>query len=331
MAKTTFSTSNALTKKVFDEKLFRDTVKASYFSRFMGDSAQALVHVKEQLTKQKGDNVTFGIRMRLAGSGVTSGQTLEGNEEKLTTYDYSLSLEQYRHAVRDNGALDRQRAMFSIDEESRAALQDWGAEKIDQLCFTAVETSPTQAFYGGSATSTATLTASDLITPALIDKCATWGKTGGGRSQTPLRPIKVNGKGYLVMVVHPDVGYDLRQDSTFAQANREAAERGKENPIFTGALGVWGGVAIHEHENCSISTTYGAGGNVAGAQCTLMGAQALVWAWGQRPSLVAKDFDFGNEHAYAWGFIARTGKPVFNSLDYGSVALYVARTNIAGA
>jgi N4-gp56 family major capsid protein len=41
---------------------------------------------------------------------------------------------------------------------------------------------------------------------------------------------------------------DLKNDATFAQARREADVRGKDNPIFTGALGIWDGVILHEHE-----------------------------------------------------------------------------------
>lgn len=328
MAKTIFTTSNALTKKAWEEKLFRDALKDAYFSRFMGKDANSLCQVKTDLVKEKGDKITFGIRMRLAGSGVTSGQTLEGNEESLVTYDHSITLEQYRHAVRDNGALDRQRAMFSIDEESKSALKGWGSEKIDQLAFDAIVDSPTKIFYGGDATGTGDVEAADLITPALISKVRVWCKGGGGRVQTPLRPVRVGGKSYFILLVHPDVMYDLKQDSTFAQAVREARERGKENPLFTGAAAIWDGVVIHEHENIPIVTNWGAGSNIPGAKCVFMGAQSLVWAWGKRPSVVAKSFDYDNEHGYAWGMIARTNKPKFNSKDYGSVAVYVARTQI---
>lgn len=335
MAKTAFATGNALTKKIWEEKLYRDMRKESYFSRFMGTSENNIVQTNTSLKKSKGDRITFGIAMRLTGSGVTSGQTLEGNEEKLTTYSHNVTLEQYRHAVRDNGALDRQRAVFSIDEVSKSRLMDWGSEKIDKLLFTAVEGSPTKAFYGGSATSTATLTASDKLTPQLLSKAKAWAGTGGNRTQPPLRPVKVDGKNYFVCLVHNDVAYDLSLDSTFLQARREAEVRGKENPIFSGAYMIWDGIVVHTHENCSISTTYGASSNVAGAQCTFMGAQALVWAEGgkdgARPQVISEEFDYGNEHGFAWEIISAASKPVFNSLDYGSVAIYVARTQIADA
>lgn len=87
---------------------------------------------------------------------------------------------------------------------------------------------------------------------------------------------------------------------------------------------------IHEHENCNVFTD-GGGASVAGAECAFLGAQSLVWAWGERPALIEESFDYGNEKAYAWSFIAGVDRPVFNSLDYGSVGIALARTNISGA
>jgi N4-gp56 family major capsid protein len=336
MGKTTFSTSDALTKKLWDEKLFRDTVKESYFSRFMGEGS--IVTVKNELTKSKGDEITFGIRMRLSGAGVTDGQILEGAEESLTTYSDKVTLHQYRHAVRDNGALDRQRAMFSIDEESRSALADWGTEKIDQLAFDAILDSPTLIFYKTSAGSLSTATASTAktaltaadgkLTPAMVSYMKAYAKTGGGRTYVPLRPVKVNGKEHYVLLVHPDALYDLKIDPTYQQYLREAEVRGSENPLFKGSVAIIDGVVIHEHENCTIAND-GGSGSVAWSKGVFMGQQALMWAWGQRVETVQKNFDYENEHGYAWGIIAGTNKPVFNSLDYGSFGVYLARTDIA--
>ncbi len=150
--------------------------------------------------------------------------------------------------------------------------------------------------------------------------------TGYNMTQTPLRPIKINGKNYFVLLVHPDVMGDLKNDATFAQARREALDRGKDNPIFQGSEAIWDGVVIHEHVNGPIYNNWGSGANVSGAKCVLMGAQALIWAWGKRPEVVAEEFDYKEEHGYAWAITAKVNKPSFNSKDYGSVAVFVART-----
>jgi N4-gp56 family major capsid protein len=337
MAKTAFATGNALTKKVWEEKLFRDTKKESYFNRFMGTSPNAMCQVNTKLNKEAGDRVTFGIIMRLAGSGVGEGETLEGNEEKLVTNSFNLTLTEWAHGVRDRGPMDRKRVTFSIDEESVFALKNRGAEKIDELAFTAIEASPTVYFSMQSGVVTygttdpkASVTATDLITPKMISHVKVWAKTGGNRAQTPLRPIMIGGKKHYVLLVHPDVGFDLKNDSTYTQARREALERGNENPLFTGALGVWDNVIVHEHENVGIATDWG-GASVAGAKCSFLGAQSLAWAWGKRPEVVAETFDYKREHGYGWDMIYAVGKPKFDSKDYGAIAFYVARTQISDA
>ena len=68
---------------------------------------------------------------------------------------------------------------------------------------------------------------------------------------------------------------------------------------------------------------------MAVSQGVLLGAQSLVWGWGKRPEVVMRDFDYGNEHGYAWGMIAEGGKPQFNSEDYGSLGVAVSRTQVS--
>lgn len=348
MAKTTFSTSDALTKKAWEEKLFRDSVKESYFSKFVSSGADTIVTEKSQLSKDKGDEVTIGLRMKLQGSGVTEGQILEGNEEKLSTYSMKLALKQYRHAVRDDGALSRKRAMFEISTESQAALKDWMSEKIDQLHFDELSVgagataNPSKIFYktgastflatGTAATAKSALVAADSkLTLNFLSYLKTWALTGGARSYIPLRPVKVEGKPYYVLLTHPDAVYDLRASSEFQQAMREAELRGPSNPLFSGAVAIWDGVVVHAHENCAIATDAGSGSNVPWVKSALLGAQALCVAYGKRPEVVQKTFDYDNEEGYATGVIMGVKKSIFNSLDYGSLGVYLARTNVAGA
>jgi len=347
MAKTAFLTTDALTRKIWlanNEQLFRDAMKESYFfPKFASDSKNSIVYVKNELTKEKGDNITFGIRMRLLGTGVTSGTALEGKEESLTTFNYNVSLEEFAHAVRDAGPLDRQRSPFDVDMESIDALRDWMSEKIDLELFNALQATgnePTTVFYNNNgvptkSTSFSTVKADlnatqDLIVPSVISAMKTWALTGGNRTQTPLRPIMVNGRPHYVLLCHPDVIYDLKQDSTYNQAYREAGIRGDENPIFSGAVGIWDGVVVHEHENVQIGTDAGAG-SVPFAHNHFFGAQALCWAWGQRTELVAEEFDYEREHGFAISMISSSGKPKFNSKDYGVIGFLSARTQISDA
>lgn len=339
MSKTTFATNDTLTKQVYEEELFQDVMIESWAAKFMGETKNSLIQVKSDLTKEQGDKIIFGIRQLLTGDGVTSGQTLENNEERLTTYSYTLSLEQYRHAVRDNGAMSRQRAMFSIDNESRDALKEWGVQKIDKLCINALLASPTKTLYrdgvagafSGTATQstakTALTAANSKITPNFITGLRAWAMTGGNAATYRIRPVTIDGKSYYVLLVNPAVMYDLRTDSTFQSAMKDAQERGKENPLFRHSTAIWDDVVIHESERVALFTD-GGGGSVVGSHGVLCGAQALCWAWGKRGSIVQDEFDYGNEHGYAWEMIAKAGKPVFNSKDYATVGVTLAASSV---
>lgn len=344
MGKTAFSTSNALTKKAYDEKLFRDAKKEQFFATMIGTSSDSLIQEKTNLKKEKGDAITFGLRMRLTGTGVTSGTQLEGNEEALTLYNDQVTLEQYRHAVRDDGEMSRQRAMFDISEESENALKDWGSEKFEELCFAAAFASPSKFAYKTSAglvkgtvdaTVKAALTAADSkLTGQFLIDLYTLASTGNAREFVPLRQVKVMGKKYYVLLTHPDGVRDLKADTQVYNAWKDARERGMGNPLFDAADVIYGGIIVMAHENCEIGSNAGAGNNVDYGRSVLLGAQSLMVAFGgkkgQRAPIVHKTFDYDNEEGYAWELIMGVKKPKFNGVDYGSIGVYNARTKISG-
>lgn len=345
MAKTAFTTNSAETRKKWNEKLYRDWMKEAYFPRFFGSEMDGLVLEKTDFLKEQGDEITFTLIHRLTGSGVTEGITLEGNEEALDPTSFSITLEENAHAVRDRGPLDRQRPGFSIDEKSDKAIRVWGAEKIDEKCFTAMDLSPSVIFYTTAnstvynatstlATAKAAIDSNEVITLNLISFLKAYAKTGGNRAQTPIKPVMVGGKPYWIMLTHPDSMFDLKTSSAWQQANREARERASENPIFTGAVGVWDGVVIHEHENITVGADAGAGGDVAYCQAHFMGMGALAVAWGKRPFVVAEEFDYKREHGFGLDMIFAAKKPQFDysgtTKDYGTFMVMLARTNVGG-
>jgi N4-gp56 family major capsid protein len=135
--------------------------------------------------------------------------------------------------------------------------------------------------------------------------------------------------------MHPDMLYDLKvTDTNWATAQREAKERGDENPIFTGAAGIWDGLVLHEHEYCEIDDDAGASSNVPWGKVEILGAQSLVVAdggkGGKRPEIIQEEFDYKKEVGYAVEMITGVARSSFNSLEFGSCCFYAARTNIAG-
>lgn len=345
MASTIFETSNALTKKAWETKLFREVKKATFFSDYMGEGPDNIVQVKTNLQKDQGDLITFGLRLQMTGTGVTGDDHLEGKEEALRTFDDSVSLQQYRHGHRVKGRLSRKRAMFSIEEEAKVAIKDWGVTKQDDLCVEALLSAPTRVAYpvgaspafttasGGSALATAVAALNQtqsVITPKFLTQLRTYVKTGGNGRFQRLLPVTVKGKSYYVVLVPEDVLNDLFNNAEMVGAHKDARERGIDNPLFQSADLIYNGLLIRGYEKMPVATN-GGGGSVVYGRCAILGAQALVWAWGMKEEVVQETFDYKNEVGYAWGMIAGVKKPKFNSEDYGSVGFCVSCSNISNA
>ncbi len=156
MATTSYGVNDALAMKAWSRKLSVEVSKATAIAPLFGTSSNSIIHMKDELNKAKGDKVTFGLRMQLAGAGVTESETLEGNEESLTTYSDSITINELAHAVRvkNEGTIDVQRVPFSLRQEAMDGLRDWYADRMSLAFFLQVSgyTAPTIDFEGSTIT-----------------------------------------------------------------------------------------------------------------------------------------------------------------------------------
>jgi N4-gp56 family major capsid protein len=322
-----------LRPELWRKALFADVRDNLYVSRFMGSSEQSMIQELEDLKKEAGSNVSFGLGMKLSGAGVSGDSALEGSEEQMTDYDEDLAIDQLRHAVRLTGRMDEKKNAYAMRTNAKNRLSDWWAERIDQevmdkLCGKTTSTfsnTPTAAASGrsvfaGGQTSVGNLTAAMKMDTKVLDAAKQLATTPA--SGPKLRPVRINGKPYYVAILHTYDATNLRQDPVWAQAQREAGERGDDNPIWTGSLGVWNSIIVHEHEYVYRTTDGSGGANVA--RNVLCGQQAGVIAWGASVQWVEKSFDYGNSWGISVGAIFGVIKPIFNSLDYGVITMFSA-------
>lgn len=145
------------------------------------------------------------------------------------------------------------------------------------------------------------------------------------RTNSPLiRPIKLNGEDKFLCFLHPYQVTDLRQNTATGQwlDIQKAAMAGMQSsksPIYTGALGEYNGVILHESTRVPFVT--------AGVyRAVFSGAQAGAIAFGQNngPNMftwVEELFDYGNQLGVSAGTIFGTKKMVFNSQDFGTIVI----------
>lgn len=373
MAVSSYGTNHPMAVKAWAAKLFVEALKQTKFSRFLGSTPASLAQRRTELSKAKGDKITIGLRMQLAQAGVQGDATAEGNEEALTIYTDAILIDQMRGLVRTGGKMSQQRVPFSIREESMEGLRDWWADRYDlcffnQLGGATVNQTLANATYSSNATdtrytgnqvaiapvsgttlllggstgqlSTANLEASLSGTTTYnfnlqdIDRCVARAKTNA----PAIRPIKVRGEDKYVMFIHPFQTYTLRKNSNTGQwlDIQKAAMTGGQvanNPLYTGAIGEYNGVILHEDARVPIIQTIGSpsGDSTSSANTNYFrgifaGAQALGFAVGMdngdgEMTWVEELFDYENQLGVSAGCIFGMKKMVFNSSDFSTIVV----------
>lgn len=349
MADTSYGVNHPLAVKVWERKLMHETTKQMWFSKFIGSGERAVIQKVTNLRKGPGDRVRVGLRMQLSGAGIQGDSTLEGNEEALTTYYDDLLINQLRHAVRSGGKMSEQRIPFSIREEAMQGLADWWAVRdevaiANQLTGNTAQSdtkytgnnatvapSSNNVLVANSETAEASLSTSTVhyFSLSLLDRAVARAKdmTTG---QSPIRPVRVDGNEYYVAFLHTNQVYQMRTNTAqqqwgdiqkFAMAGSKASD----NPIFTGALGIYNGVVLHECPYLP-AFTLGASGTGGARRAVLCGAQAGMYAEGgdgrdMSMSWIEELFDYGNMLGVSANRIYGMKKTVYNSTDFGTIVM----------
>lgn len=348
MASTSYATGNALAVKVWAKKLFTESLKEAYISRFMGESSDSLIMVKPELSKSAGDRITVGLRMQLSADGVQGDGTLEGNEEALTTYTDNVFIDQLRHATRSAGKMSEQRVAFNVRMENKNGLKDWWTNRLDTSFFNQVcgNNNVTDTRYTGNQATIApsanniirpsavandqSLVSTNIFTLDLIDRAV----ERAGTLSPMIRPINVDGEKKYVMFLHDYQVTDLRISTSTGQWQdiQKAAMQGgrySNNNLIKGGsfLGEYNGVLLYKANRVTTGVNSSTAAVVTNARrAVLCGAQAGLMAYGgysgsQEMDWVEEEFDYGNQLGVSAGMIFGLKKTVFNSLDFGTVVV----------
>lgn len=322
MAITSYGVNDALAVKLWSKTLDHEALKYTDIGPLIGDDANSIIHRQTELSKGKGDRITFGIRMQLVGAGFTENQIAEGNGESLSTYSDSLLINELGHVVgvKSENTIDQQRVPFNLREEARDGLADWYAKRFsvaffNQVCGNTVQTdvrftglnpvvAATRIIRQASRTDDASLTSADVFTLSMLDKAKEMATT-----QTPkMRPVRIKGGGnghghgdgrrdynsvmtdMYVAYLHPYQVTDMRTNTSTGQWQDlvKAAYQGQgstNNPIFTGAIGVYNGIIMRSSFDLPFGVSNAGAVVPTVVRGVLLGGQAAMMAFGQRGSV----------------------------------------------
>jgi len=348
---TTTSAQTGLTPQLWDDKFFSSYVRANQFARYMGTSEYDMIQVKQDLTKKRGDSVTYALVNDLTGDGKTGSTTLKGYEEALMTRSFKVSVELLRHAVTVH-EWDEQKSAIDLREAAKPQLRSWATKKLRKDIINALMSINGVRYVtgngNGSTTGTSTAQKNEwcvdnvdrvLFGNAVGNYSATWATGLGAIDNTDdkltyntislakriakqaspaIRPIELqNGEEWFVMFAHSRCFRDLK--ASLATIHADAMVRGASNPLFHDGDLQYDGVIIREIPEIPLESTAwdGTAGTGLGAGAIqvahnfLCGAQALALAWAQRTTSRTDIDDYGAQHGVAIQEIRGVRKMIF--------------------
>ena len=359
MAVQGFTSSHALVPQQWSEGLEAEVLKKISYTGLIGKRSDSLIQWKDSLSSKPGDTETIGLRMQLENAPKSSNQAVEGNEQTLEIHDMSFTMDEVVDAVRFKNVIDRQRVTFDMRDEAKAALADqlsaaWDKSMFTQLAGARHVTVPTlyghnaildyqqvsgQAHYitgdsaGASTTDEQLSGAADEFRPELLDIAVERAKT----MSPAIRPARIAGfdRPLFVCFIHPYQGTSLRNtdsttNTTWYQTMRDAMQSGRvdDNPLITGALGVWNDVLLIESTRVPLGVNSSTGASVSTVRRAIFcGAQTAVTGWGRlggtprRFRWVEKQFDYDREYGVAAGFLGGIKLTQFDSKPFASIVI----------
>jgi N4-gp56 family major capsid protein len=360
MASTSYGVNDALAVKLWAKELAHEAVKATEVYPLIGPNSNSVIQEKTESRKGPGDRITVGLRMQLRGDGFTESEIAEGNGEALTTYADNVFVNELGHVVgvRSENTIDAQRVAFDLREEAKDGLVDWWARRIsvaffNQVCgntATSGATYPTSVKYTGLNAVIAPSAGRKLyvgaqttdegvggdntagFTLSIIDKCVELAKTGGINNLPKIRPVRIEGGEHYVMYIHPIQTTSLRANTNAGQwlDIQKAAMTGGEisnNPLFTGALGMYNNVILRESEQIPFGVNSTTAAQVTTARrAVFLGAQSAGIAFGMNSG---ENRYRWNEELYdhkrrlevsAWS-VYGLKKFVFNAIDFSTIVV----------
>jgi len=297
-----------------------------FLDKFVGTSENSIIQKITELGSKAGTSVTYPLMLPLVNFAQLTTPlddgTLDGQEEAMNFRSAKVTVHEYGNAIRLKGALTEQKTSISLRTSARTLLEQWKGRLTDLQYFVALSSNPTNKVFVNDRANLDAIVAGDIFNCDVIANARFMAINNN------LCPVRIDGDDVFVMVISPEAAKQLRGDQTWLDAQKYAGDRGnKANNIFTGMLGMYQGVVVHEHTNTQFVKNTG---NVVISANLFMGAQAGVlaeakaWNWVEDPLK-----DYKRKVGFATTGIYGIGKNSFkndgtNLKDFGVEVVYSA-------
>ena len=251
----------------------------AYFALRSQPMFEMVADVKSTNQSHPGSAVQFNIYNDLAQATSALTETSDVTAVALGDSTVTVTLAEYGNAVTTTAKL-RGSSFLNVDADAANIIGYNMANSIDKVV-QGVLVGGSNVSYGGDATATNELAAADTITASLIRKAVA--NLRGDSAPT------MEG-GVYVGFIHPDVSYDLREDTAVTDVIQYQIRQDGAG-VRMGSIGTFGGVDFIETPRIDFTADGGAS-TVDAYNTVICGKQALAKAhsrgagFGENPSVV---------------------------------------------
>lgn len=340
-------------------KAYRD---ALFFKNYQGKNGSNIV---ERITKPtKNDKGQTGAMLHLIADlptgGILGDNEVLGRQQRLQSYWISVEIDQISNAVVNTGRLDDQGSVDDFRSESKDRLARVDAQTWDELHFLtasgityAMNTDGSLRTPNSNQDDLSTARFASSVTAPTANRHFNWTGTAlvagdtttvaanytptysmvvklmAKARQQRIPPLRIAGKEYYVLLVHPFTYAQLKLDTMFNSSVVQGMPRSADNPVFTGATITIDGaiIATHNFVFNTLGATSGVSGNggkwgsgnaIDGTRSLLLGAQALGYVDMEMPVWGEQELDHGRRQSIVVQHMGGLIKPVFFSVYTGT-------------
>lgn len=253
----------------YGRQLTAKSTEMMFWNKFMNNNASAIILTDLRTEKPNGATIQVSFRGDIEGDGVFGNQDLEQNRGKQVELVQQIDYELFGQSMKSkNQKIESKAVASNFRQKAHHDLPKWVSKRMDRIItakLTAnasniIACSAADGTY--SANETISIKAGDRLSVAAIREAkqrAKNGYDGDGNPHPIIEPAfskAVTREGgiadyvdYYVLIVGQYGASQLKSDPEWIEAQKFAASRGKDNPIFTGAMGEIDGVIVFERNN----------------------------------------------------------------------------------
>lgn len=270
MSKTSFGKMDQLTQMKWGRGVLIEAERSSLVGKFIGSDPERHIIVKyDDLEKGQGDTLRTALLHTLDDTAVRGDSLLSGKGCKLEFSFEDICIDVTRKAVNWETLMSGQRTPYNLRKLARSQLKNWGARLIDRTFFNHLAGySPANGnpFLDGNndicepsdericlpngheCEDDVNTDPTAVMTLDRISGAVALAKNLNGKDEETFRPIQMEGGEYFILFISDEDRLNLRRDPCWKEVQQFALAGGdiRNNPLFTGAIGMWDNVLIYD-------------------------------------------------------------------------------------